>query len=83
MKLKIEIDVDNDGVTCTSSLERTKGEAKMSQVNLNTLSIGALEVAKASLLAGRWGMNIGNMKANPPLIQPPKKKPAPKKKPTK
>jgi len=32
---------------------------------LQCWAIGAMEVAKASMLAGRWGINIGNMTPEP------------------
>lgn len=37
----------------------------MKQADVNLYAIGAIEVAKASLLAQRWGVNIGGFKPEP------------------
>jgi hypothetical protein len=68
MKLFLEIDADDDGVRCTARMDAPG----MKQADANLYAIGAIEVAKASLLAARWGVNIGNFKPDP-IVKPPAK----------
>jgi hypothetical protein len=75
MKLTVTIETDAGGVKCHA----TTDDLGMSQADLNLLSIGALEIAKASLLARRWGVNIGNFDQEP-IINPPATKPSRRKK---
>ena len=61
MKLVLTVEADSDGVLCSASVDATD----MKQADVNLYAIGALEVAKASLLAQRWGVNIGGFKPEP------------------
>jgi len=65
MRLQITIESSPDGVVCSATTDLAG--LKPADVNLHT--IGALEIAKASLLAQRWGVNVGGFDREP-LIKP-------------
>jgi len=67
MILKITITTNKKGIGCNASVD---GADAFSSVEANTFAIGALEIAKASLLAHRWGVNVGNLKPES-LVDPP------------
>jgi hypothetical protein len=58
MDLNIKIHVENGIVQCSAMLGP---DSAFANAHANVTAIGALEVAKASLLAHRWGLNIGNL----------------------
>ena len=68
MKLTIQIVQTNNGVECRT-LDFDGGELKSPAAN--TFAIGMLEIAKASLLAQRWGVNIGDFKQEPLVTDSP------------
>lgn len=67
MNLIVKITIGENGVTC---LAEADGEDAFTNAQANTLAIGALEITKASLLAHRWGINIGNMKTEAIVEEP-------------
>lgn len=67
MNLVVKITIGENGVTCSAEAD---GEDAFTNVQANTLAIGALEITKASLLAHRWGLNIGNMKTEAIVEEP-------------
>ena len=69
MKLVLTVEADSSGVRCGASVDATD----MDQADLNLYAIGAIEVAKASLLAHRWGVNIGGFKPDPLIENKPTK----------
>lgn len=58
MKLTVTIDADETGVRCQATMD---GADAIEVSEANILAIGALEIAKAALLARRWGVNISGM----------------------
>jgi len=76
MKLVFSIEIDKKGLHCSGDVN---GNDAYKDIEANVLAIGALEIAKASLLAHRWGMNIGNLK-RPSLIKDEKTRDKEKKK---
>jgi hypothetical protein len=69
MKLIVTIDVDESGVRCGAT---ANGADAYTSCEANTLAVGALEIAKASLLAQRWGINIAGLEPVPaPLVKEP------------
>jgi hypothetical protein len=71
MKMHITIDSSGNGVSCYATTDDTG----MTPAEANLHAIGALEIAKASLLANRWGLNIGGLTAEPLVKPEPVKKP--------
>jgi len=63
MILNIKIETNSKGLSCSATVD---GADAFSNVEANTFAIGALEIAKSSLMARRWGVNIGT-----PLVAPP------------
>jgi len=63
MILNIKIESNDKGLSCSATVDETDA---FNNVEANTFAIGALEIAKASLLARRWGVEIGM-----PLVAPP------------
>ena len=56
MILNIKIEANDKGLSCSATVD---GADAFGVVEANTYAIGALEIAKASLLAQRWGVSIG------------------------
>lgn len=63
MRLTVYIETTDEGVRCCAEMD---GVDAHTSSEANIAAIGAIEVAKASLLARRWGVNIGNF--TPPAI---------------
>lgn len=64
MKLLFEIEVtDEGGVACRGTVD---GMSAYSSTRANLIAIGALEIARSSLLAQRWGL-----RHNEPLVKEP------------
>ena len=63
MILNITIESNDKGLNCSATVD---GMDAFNHVEANTFAVGALEIAKASLLARRWGVEIGM-----PLVDPP------------
>ena len=63
MILNIKIESIDKGIICSATIDGTDA---FNNIEANTFVIGALEIAKASLLARRWGVEIGS-----PLVDPP------------
>ena len=66
MKLIVTIIANKDGVTCDAEIADVDC---LSPAEVNLMSVGALEIAKASLLAQRWGVNIAGMKKGAPIVK--------------
>ena len=66
MKLIVTIITNKDGVTCDAEMADVDC---LSPPEVNLMSVGALEIAKASLLAHRWGVNIAGMKKVAPIVK--------------
>ncbi len=60
MKLKFEIEVTDAGVACSGTYE---GLDAYENQTANIMAIGALEIARSSLLAQRWGL-----RHQPPIV---------------
>ena len=67
MKLVVSITTDDGGVRCSATVDDADA---FNSVEANTMAVGALEIAKASLLAHRWGLNVGNLKPEPLVGKP-------------
>lgn len=69
MKLTVYIEsTPEGGITCRAC---AKGENAMTHAEANVFAIGALEIARASLLARRWGVDISGCKQTPILPEEP------------
>lgn len=66
MKIVITIDADETGLRCSADVNDASG---YSDAEANVFAIGALEIARASLLARRWGINISGMEPTQPLVK--------------
>lgn len=53
MKLRFEIEVGEQGVMCAGTVD---GEDVYDNATANLIAVGALEIARSSLLAQRWGI---------------------------
>lgn len=68
MKLTFKIDVTEDGgVGCTGHLD---GMDVYGTTHANLMAVGALEIAKASLLAHRWGLRNNEALVKPETPMP-------------
>lgn len=72
MKFTIQVEVTDTGIHC-KTLQFDAGDIK-SPIEANTLAIGALDIARAALLAQRWGINVGDFNGDPLVKEPPKPK---------
>jgi hypothetical protein len=61
MKIVLTIKTSPDGVVCNSYVDGHES-LNLSKSEWNLYVIGAIEIARASLLAQRWGLNIGAFK---------------------
>lgn len=70
MKMVVEIEQSVGGIMCRATVTPDAGEPTPEREQVNLWAIGAIEIAKASLLAKRWGLNIGAMKEGPLVPEP-------------
>lgn len=68
VKIVITIYADETGLRCSADANDASG---YSDTEANVFAIGALEIARASLLARRWGINISGMGPTQPLVKDP------------
>ena len=62
MEINFKLTVKDGKVSCSAMVD---GLDAFDNATANILTIGALEVARASLLAARWGVDIGPLKQEP------------------
>lgn len=67
MQLTFIIDVSEGGVRCSGT---ANGADAYANAEANVIAIGALEIARASLLAHRWGVNISGRETKAIVEEP-------------